>query len=142
MSPTMHRIVKTEPGVENIDHITNTPLIEQKARYEQEINRLKKAHDEQVYRLCNELEKSSLMIHQFKSELDTMRLALNFKENQLKTRGSDSFIQDLQATNAELHVENIKLKEELELLRPQHKMLFNEVQDARQYVQNLIASLD
>ncbi len=134
VSPSLIRIVKTEPGI-IID--SSRELVEQKEEYEQEINRLQKSHDEQIYKLCHELEKSSLLIHQFKLELDSMRLSLNQKEKQLK----QSSIQDLENKNIELITENLKLKNQLTELTSKYNILFNEMQDARQYLLDMISSL-
>ena len=131
VSPNLIRIVKTEPGV-FVD--STRELTEQKEEYEQEINRLQRNHDDQIYKLCQELEKSSLIIHQFKIELDSMRISLNQKERQLK----QTSIQDLQNKNIELTADNIKLKTELTTFKDKYRILFNEMQDARQYLLNMI----
>jgi chromosome segregation ATPase len=135
VSPSLIRIVKTEPGI-IID--SSRELVEQKEEYEQKMNRLQKNHDEQIYKLCYELEKSSLLIHQFKLELDSMRLKLNQKENQL----TQSSIQDLENKNIELTTENTKLKIQLTELTSKYQILFNEMQDARQYLLSMIDKLD
>jgi hypothetical protein len=135
VSPSLIRIVKTEPGI-IID--SSRELVEQKEEYEQKINRLQKNHDEQIYKLCYELEKSSLLIHQFKLELDSMRLKLNEKEKQL----IQSSIQDLENKNIELTTENTKLKIQLTELTSKYQILFNEMQDARQYLLSMINKLD
>ncbi len=67
-----------------------------------------------------------------------MRLSLNQKEKQLK----QSSIQDLENQNIELITENLKLKNQLTELTSKYHILFNEMQDARQYLLNMISSLD
>jgi hypothetical protein len=71
-----------------------------------------------------------------------MRLSVNLKEKQLKIKNKESSIQDLQRKNIELISENNKLKNKLTVLTTKHQILFNEMQDARQYVLNMIAGLD
>jgi len=138
----INRTVKFEPDYYNIEQLNRVVLNEQKEKYEQEINQLQKVHDEQIHKLCSELEKSSLLIHKYKLELDSMRLSVNLKEKQLKIKNKESSIQDLQRKNIELISENNKLKNELTVITTKHQILFNEMQDARQYVLNMIAGLD
>jgi hypothetical protein len=142
VSSSILRIVKCEPDLDHIVQFNNNfscDINGQKEEHEQEINRLQKTHDEQIYKFCHELEKSSLLIHQFKVELDSMRVSLTQKEMQLKNQSSN---QDLQTKNLELVTENTKLKNELSLLTTRYQTLFNEMQEARQYVLNMITSLD
>jgi hypothetical protein len=140
VSSSIIRTVKSQLGHDND---RSRDLIEQRDEYKQEITRLKKTHDEQIYKLCKELEKSSLLIHQFKLELDSMRVSFNLKEKQLKNKNNESFSnQDLQTKNIQLITENTKLKKELSLLTTKYQTLFNEMQDAREYVLKMIASLD
>lgn len=100
---------------------------------QQEIVRLKKIHEGQIYKFCSELEKSSLLIHQYKLECDTMRLSLN-----LKTKNN----QDLQTKNTELSAENVKLKNNLLMLISKYRTSYKEIQDARQYILKMIENLD
>jgi chromosome segregation ATPase len=139
VSPSTIRTIKSEPGRDNISYF-KTHLSEQKEEYKQEIARLQKTHDEQTYKLCSELEKSSSLLHQYKLELDSMRIILNKK---VKTDNNDlSATQDLQTKNTELTTENTKLKKDLSLLTTKYQTLFNEMQDARQYVMKIISNLD
>ena len=140
--PIIIRTVKSEPDHDNISRF-KSDLIQQKQEYEQEVIRLQKTHDEQIFKLCNELEKSSSLLHQYKSELDSMRLSLNLKEKQLKTKNNElTSYQDSQTKMTELTAENTKLKQDLTVLTTKYETLLNEMQDTRQYVLKMIASLE
>jgi ABC-type phosphate transport system auxiliary subunit len=141
VSSSIIRTVKSESGLDNTSGLL-CDLIKRNQEYEQEIIRLQKTHDQQIYKFCNELEKSSLLIHQYEIELDLMRVSLNLKEKQLKNENSESFIQDLETKNIELITENTKLKKELSILTTKYQTLFKEMEDAQQYVLKMIASLD
>lgn len=110
----------------------NSHLQKQKEEYKQEIDRLQKAHEEQINKFCYELEKSSLSIHRYKIELDEMRLKLNLK---------DKDYVNLQEKNIELFEENMKLKTQASELITKYQKLFKEMQDARQYVLKMIDNL-
>jgi hypothetical protein len=136
------RTVKSEPDQDNINRLKNE-LIQRKQEYEQEIIQLQKTHEKQIYKLCNELDKSSSLLHQYTLELDSMRLSLNLKEKQLANKNNElSSNQDSQTKTSELTAENAKLKEELSVLTKKYETLLNEMQDAREYVLKMIASLE
>ncbi|CAF3417721.1 unnamed protein product [Rotaria sp. Silwood1] len=62
VSSSTMRIAKSELGHDTINRFKRDfshVLIKQKEEYEQEIVQLKKTHNEQICKLCNEIEKSS-----------------------------------------------------------------------------------
>ena len=135
-SNTIHA-EKIEPDCDNRScskKAISNALIRQKEPYEQEITRLKDTHNLQIRKLCNELENSSSMLHQYKLKLDSMRISLNIKEKQLKDTHLSN--RNLQTQNTELVMENIKLKKELSRLTTEYQVLLNEVEDARRYILN------
>ena len=134
VSSDLFRIIKTEPVISDT---VNGGLV-CKEDYEQEIVRLRKSHDEQIVKLCQELEQSSVLIHQMKFELDSARVTLNQKEKQLQAQTQFALIEDLRNQNKELTNENSKLKRLLIDVTNRYQMLFNDVQDAREYLLNLM----
>jgi hypothetical protein len=135
VSSSVIQTVKTEPNQHTIHHF--------ESHINEEITRLKKIHGEQIFKLCNELERSSTLLHKYKLEVDTMRIMHNVKEKQIENRKHESLSdQDLQTKNIELFNENTKLKQDLSLLTTKHQTLVNEMQDARQYLMKIIENLD
>lgn len=136
VSSDLFRIVKIEPIIPE----TSNGCLLRKEDYEQEILRIRKNHEEQIIKLCQELEKSSMLIHQMKFELDSNRIDLHQKEKQLQSQTQFVFIQDLQNQNRELTNENSKLKKQFIQLSNQYQILFKDMQDARDYLLNLMNS--
>ncbi|CAF3417730.1 unnamed protein product [Rotaria sp. Silwood1] len=146
VSSSTMRIAKSEQGHDTINRFKRDfshVLIRQKEEYEQAVVQLKKTHNEQICKLCNEIEKSSSLLHQYKLELDSMRTSFNIQEKQIINKNNESFsIQDLQTKNIELTAENTKLKNELTILTTKYQKLSIEMQDAQQYVLKMIVHLD
>ncbi|UJR23003.1 hypothetical protein I4U23_026029 [Adineta vaga] len=144
ISPDIYRTVKCEPDNNNNIISLKNDLIQQKEDYEQRIVQLQKTHEEQISKLCNELEKSSTLLHEYKLELDLMRLELNLKEKQLKNQTNDLPCSNgyFQTESLELISENTKLKKDLTTLTTKNQLLTNEMQEARQYLLKMIAGLE
>jgi len=111
------RIVKIEPGVTCSDE------------YEDEIQRLQLAHNQQIGELCQEIDKSSRLVHQLKIEIDSMRILILQKDQQL-------------IQQQRIEQENLKLKNDLHNLKTQYDLLATEMSDAREYMLNLIENFD
>ena len=130
VSSNLFRIIKVEP----IFPETSGDYRHGKEEYQQEIIRLRRNHDEQIVKLCQELEKSSVLIHQMKFELDSTRVLLNQKEKQLQIQTQSVLIDDLRTKNKDLTIENTQLKNQLTNLTNEYEILFNDMQDARDYL--------
>lgn len=136
VSSNLFRIIKVEPILPE----SSGDYRQGKEEYQQEIIRLRRNHDEQIVKLCQELENSSVLIHQMKFELDSTRVALNQKEKQLQIQTQSSLIDDLRTKNTDLTMENIQLKKQLTNLTNEYQILFKDMQDAREYLLTLISN--
>ncbi|CAF1136115.1 unnamed protein product [Rotaria magnacalcarata] len=135
---TIH-LVKSGHGYENVNRFKNDlskNLRKQREEYEQEIDRLKKAHNEQTNKFCNEIDRCSSLLHQYKLELDSMRTEIHIKEKQ-----ESYVIQNLETKTSQLSNDNTKLKEELSILTNKYQTVSQEMQEARKYLLTMIASL-
>lgn len=130
VSADLFRIIKIEPILPEL----SGDYQQGKEVYEQEIIRLRRNHDEQIVKLCQELEKSSVVIHQMKFELDSTRVLLHQKDKQIQS----TLIEDLRMKNKDLTCENIQLKKQLINLKTEYEILFKDMQDAREYLLTLI----
>ncbi|CAF2018175.1 unnamed protein product [Rotaria magnacalcarata] len=135
---TIH-LVKSGHGYENVNRFKNDlskNLRKQREEYEQEIDRLKKAHNEQTNKFCNEIDRCSSLLHQYKLELGSMRTEIHIKEKQ-----ESYVIQNLETKTSQLSNDNTKLKEELLILTNKYQTVSQEMQEARKYLLTMIASL-
>ncbi|CAF1202137.1 unnamed protein product [Adineta steineri] len=141
--PIYIQTIQSERGHNNVDRF-KSKLIEQKEEYEQQITQLTRSHNEQVSKLCHEVEESASVLHKYKIELDSMRVKLQGQEKQIAENTNNELCpnRNLQIKCIKLKSENRKLKKDLSKLSIKYDKLINEMEDARQYVLEMITNLD